>query len=135
LEEITSQLESRGVNVYLPHRDGGDLGTVILGRDGDAVRGNIFEKDIEHLRQSDLIVCLLDGQDSDSGTCVEMGIAFMSNARIYGLKSDLDRRGGVVNNMVWGVCDRGKTLFADVEGMLGAIDALLKSKNVRKGRE
>ncbi len=53
---------------------------------------------------------LLDGSDVDSGTAVEMGIAYTLGFPIFGLKTDMFRRGGVLNNMVWGVCSGGRTL-------------------------
>ena len=126
LERIASHLENKGVSVFLPHRDGGDLGTVIFNRDRDRLRNNIFENDLRHIKQSDFLVCLLDGQDSDSGTCVEIGIAFMVGIPVFGLKTDLERRGSVVNNMVWGVCDSGRRIFMDLGSLFSALDEFLE---------
>ena len=125
LETIASHLENNGVKVYLPHRDGGDLGTVIFNQDRAKIRADIFGDDLRHIKESDLIVCLLDGQDSDSGTCVEMGIAFMLGIPIFGLKTDLERRGSVVNNMVWGSCDSGKKIFMDMQSLVSALNEFL----------
>lgn len=133
LETIASYLEGRGVNVYLPHRDGGDLGTVIFNRERDRSRTSIFGSDLQHIKESDFIVCVLDGQDSDSGTCVEIGIAFMAGIPIFGLKTDLERRGTVINNMVWGVCDSGRRIFMDVESLFSAVDEFLEVMFTREG--
>jgi nucleoside 2-deoxyribosyltransferase len=126
LETIALHVESRGVSVYLPHRDGGDLGTIILDQGKEALRGSIFRQDLEGIAQSNFIVCLLDGQDSDSGTSVEIGVAFERGIPIFGLKTDLERRGSIVNNMVWGVCGSGKRIFMDLGSLLSALDELLE---------
>lgn len=125
LETIASHLENNGVKVYLPHRDGGDLGTVIFNQDREKIRTNIFAEDLQHVQESDFIVCLLDGQDSDSGTCVEIGVSLMVGIPIFGLKTDLERRGSVVNNMVWGACDSGKKLFTDMQSLISALNEFL----------
>jgi nucleoside 2-deoxyribosyltransferase len=119
-------LEDRDVIVYLPHRDGGDLGTVAFNEHSDSLREGLFAKDLQHVANADFVVSLLDGQDSDSGTCVEIGIAHATGIPVFGLKTDLERRGSVVNNMVWGVCDSGKALFVDEASLLSAIEAFLK---------
>ena len=126
LEKIASHLEKKGVSVYLPHRDGGDLGTVIFNEDRNTLRTNIFGEDLRYIKASDFVVSLLDGQDSDSGTCVEIGMAFMSGIPVFGIKTDLERRGSVVNNMVWGVCDLGRRIFTDIESLLSAVEEFLE---------
>jgi nucleoside 2-deoxyribosyltransferase len=134
LEEIGEGLEARGIAAYLPHRDGGDLGTVVFKKDRKTLRGNLFREDLKHIEAADFLVSLLDGQDSDSGTCVEIGMAYAAGIPVFGLKTDLERRGGVVNNMVWGVCDSGSALFADVQSLLAAVDLYL-SRSPRKARK
>jgi nucleoside 2-deoxyribosyltransferase len=132
LEELADGLECRGVKVYLPHRDGGDLGTVALNENRDSLRANLFGEDLRHIKSADFVVSLLDGQDSDSGTCVEMGMAYAAGIPVFGLKTDLERRGSVVNNMVWGACNSGDTLFTDMSSLFAAIDALLE-RSRKKG--
>lgn len=132
LEEIASQLENRGVEVYLPHRDGGDLGTVIFNEERHSLRENLFREDLGRIRESDFLVALLDGQDSDSGTCVEIGIAFAAGMPIFGVKTDLERRGSVVNNMVWGACDSGKRIFTDTDSLFYEIGQFLNVKQKKR---
>lgn len=123
LESIAAYLDDKGVVTYLPHRDTGDLGTVTLNRsEGQDLRRRIFEDDVGNIRDSGLLVALLDGQDSDSGTCVELGIAYAMRIPIFGLKTDLGRRGGVVNNMVWGVCESGRRLYVDLKSLFNALE-------------
>jgi len=135
LEEIARDLERRDIAVYLPHRDGGDLGTITLSEQAESLRANLFSEDLRHIKDADFVVSLLDGQDSDSGTAVEMGMAYMRGIPVFGLKTDLEKRGSVVNNMVWGVCDSGKTLFTDLPSLLLAIDAFLESLHKMEGAQ
>jgi len=95
---------------FLPHRDGGELGK-------GPTRTQIFDLDIYTLKQADIVVALLDGQDSDSGTCVELGYAYALNKKIFGILTDFrsyytnDHEPHRPNLMVWGVCEEGNTLF------------------------
>jgi nucleoside 2-deoxyribosyltransferase len=97
-------------NFFLPHRDGGELGK-------GPTRTQIFNLDTNTLKQADLVVALLDGPDVDSGTCVELGIAYSLGKKIFGIMTDFrsyltsDREPQRPNLMVWGVCEEGKTLF------------------------
>jgi len=95
---------------FLPHRDGGELGK-------GPTRTQIFTLDTDTLKQAQIVVALLDGQDVDSGTCIELGIAYSLGKKIFGIITDFrsyhtnDREPQRPNLMVWGVCEEGKTLF------------------------
>jgi nucleoside 2-deoxyribosyltransferase len=95
---------------FLPHRDGGELGK-------GPTRTQIFSLDTNTLRQAEIVVALLDGQDVDSGTCIELGIAYSLGKKIFGIITDFrsyftnDHEPQRPNLMVWGVCEEGKTLF------------------------
>jgi nucleoside 2-deoxyribosyltransferase len=95
---------------FLPHRDGGELGK-------GPTRTQIFNLDINTLKQAEIVVALLDGQDVDSGTCIELGYARASDKKIFGIITDFrsyctnDHEPQRPNLMVWGVCEEGNTLF------------------------
>lgn len=95
---------------FLPHRDGGELGK-------GPSRTEIFNLDICTIKQAKIIIALLDGQDVDSGTCIELGYAYASGKKIFGIITDFrsfctnDNEPQRPNLMVWGVCEEGKTLF------------------------
>jgi nucleoside 2-deoxyribosyltransferase len=97
-------------NFFLPHRDGGELGK-------GPTRKHIFNLDIDTLSQAEIVVALLDGQDVDSGTCIELGYAYGHNKKIFGIITDFrsyctnDNEPQRPNLMIWGVCEEGKTLF------------------------
>jgi len=95
---------------FLPHRDGGELGK-------GPTRTQIFNLDINTLKHAEIVVALLDGQDVDSGTCIELGVAHVSGKKIFGIITDFrsyctnDHEPQRPNLMVWGVCEEGNTLF------------------------
>jgi len=97
-------------NFFLPHRDGGELGK-------GPTRRQIFQLDTNALKEADIVVAMLDGPDVDSGTCIELGIAYALGKKIFGIITDFrsyltnDREPQRPNLMVWGVCDGGDTLF------------------------
>ena len=101
---------------FLPHRDGGELGK-------GPTRTGIFNLDISNLSQASIIVALLDGQDVDSGTCIELGYAYASRKKIFGIITDFrsyctnDHEPQRPNLMVWGVCEEGKTLFHNLDDL------------------
>jgi nucleoside 2-deoxyribosyltransferase len=63
---------------FLPHRDGGELGK-------GPKRKDIFETDLQQVDAATIVVGLLDGQDVDSGTCIELGYAYAKGKKIFGL--------------------------------------------------
>jgi nucleoside 2-deoxyribosyltransferase len=95
---------------FLPHRDGGELGK-------GPTRRTIFNLDIETLKGAEIVIALLDGQDVDSGTSIELGVAYALGKKIFGIITDFrsyctnDHEPHRPNLMVWGVCEEGKTLF------------------------
>lgn len=65
----------------------------------------IFNDCLEMIDQSDIIVAILDGPDTDSGTSVELGYALARNKLIIGIRTDFrgsEDRG--LNLMVSHVC-------------------------------
>lgn len=95
---------------FLPHRDGGELGK-------GPTRTQIFNLDINTLKQAQIVIALLDGPDVDSGTCIELGVAYSLGKKIFGIITDFrsyltnDREPQRPNLMVWGICEEGNTLF------------------------
>ena len=57
----------------------------------------IFQICINGIDSSDIVVAILDGSDSDSGTCFECGYAFSKGKPIIGVRTDI--RGGEDNGL------------------------------------
>lgn len=112
---------------FLPHRDSGDLGM-----SGD--RNEIFFADIQFLDHAEIVIALLDGPDVDSGTAVELGYAFSKGKKIFGILTDrraysFDGKAITkLNNMIWGVCEEGKTIFQSIDELAKALKAHLGSE-------
>jgi nucleoside 2-deoxyribosyltransferase len=117
LEEVEALLCDLGVSVFLPHKHGGYLGSVTVRYGKTGLRERLFDTDVEEVKQSDLLVALLDGPDIDSGTAVEIGIAYALAIPVIGLKTDFFRRNRTLNNMIWGACQKGKTLTSDLRSL------------------
>ena len=85
--KLTQVLEDHGYTVFLPQRDG-FLAPELAGKtEAEKVR-MIFEKDVEHVLEADIVFMLLDGRIPDEGACVELGIAYANGKRCYGFKTD-----------------------------------------------
>jgi nucleoside 2-deoxyribosyltransferase len=112
---------------FLPHRDGGELGK-------GPTRTEIFNLDINILKQAEVVVALLDGQDVDSGTCIELGYAYALQKKIFGIMTDFrsyctnDREPQRPNLMVWGVCEEGNTLFKRLPDLATSFSSYVKGK-------
>lgn len=112
---------------FLPHRDGGELGK-------GPTRTQIFNLDINTLDQAEIVVALLDGQDVDSGTCIELGYARARRKKIFGIITDFrsyctnDHEPQRPNLMVWGVCEEGNTLFHSLSELSVSFASYVKTK-------
>jgi len=113
---------------FLPHRDGGELGK-------GPTRTQIFNLDINTIKQVDIVVALLDGQDSDSGTCVELGYAYAMKKKVFGILTDFrsyytnDHEPHRPNLMVWGVCENGGTVYNNLKSLSSAFSEYVNSKS------
>ena len=94
LEDIAKELEGKGYDCFLPHRDQTGIDeSELKGTDmSQETKNRIFKNDLDALDAADLTVALLTGQDIDSGTSAEIGhtyakekpvIAIPANERRY----------------------------------------------------
>lgn len=132
LEQMVNTLaESAGLDpladFFLPHRDGGELGK-------GPKRKDIFDLDLHNLNSAEVVVALLDGQDVDSGTCIELGYAYAQGKKIFGILTDFrayctsDSEPHRPNLMVWGVCEKGATLFHKISDLTDSFRSYLVQK-------
>lgn len=126
----TSGLDPK-TDFFLPHRDGGELGK-------GPKRLDIFNLDISQINSATIVISLLDGQDVDSGTCIELGYAYAKGKKIFGLLTDFRSysTNGLEphrpNLMVWGVCENGDTLFSNIADLTKSINAFIcHYKNIK----
>ena len=101
-------------DIFLPHRDAGDVGIHGEGRK------EVFSYDLKSLDDATIVVALLDGPDVDSGTAVELGYAFARGKKVFGILTDrrrwnpLTNEAQNMNNMIWGICGKGKKIYKKV---------------------
>ncbi len=121
---ITNRVNIDKNEIYLPHRDAGDVG---LNTD----RNTAFEKDIEMIDECDIIIALLDGMNVDSGTAGELGYAYKSDKILLGLLTDRrfrnQKTGELVhiNNIIWGFFNKGKNIFPSLRELVEKLKSLL----------
>jgi len=95
--KLNEFLENVGFTTFLPQNDGYLLSDLMKNGYGkeDALK-LIFQKDLNELKNSDIIVFVLDGRVPDEGACVEIGLAFAYEKECIGLKTDSRT---LINNM------------------------------------
>ena len=97
-------LKDAGHSVYLPQEDGGLLYTA---REPEKSRKRLFEADVEAIKNTDAIVCVLDGRVPDEGMCVELGIAYALNKKCIGYQTDARRLDQYGNSLMIDGCLAG----------------------------
>ncbi len=85
--KIVTILESYGYEVFLPQRDG-YLAPDLEGKTEAEITEMIFTKDRDEVLKADILFMVLNGRIPDEGACVELGIAYASGKRCYGIKGD-----------------------------------------------
>ena len=84
--------KGKDIEIFLPQQEGKKAIT-----NGIPDFSKIFRICIEGIDTSDIVVAILDGSDSDSGTCFECGYAFSKGKPIIGVRTDI--RGGEDNGL------------------------------------
>lgn len=85
---LAALLEKNLFEVYLPQDAGDDSDAR-----GESAQNHLFCKNLEALRESDIIVAIIEGADADSGTSWEMGYAFSEGKPVIALRTDFRRVG------------------------------------------
>jgi nucleoside 2-deoxyribosyltransferase len=120
-EQLDKFLSDLGFTTFLPQRDGFKLVELEkkVGR-SEALR-IIFERDVQEIKDCDVVVFNMDGRVPDEGACVEIGIGYALGKECVGLKTDV--RGafcGADNPMVLGA------LRFRVAGRLEEVEEMLR---------
>jgi nucleoside 2-deoxyribosyltransferase len=88
-EEICERLEKLGYEIFLPQREASDVDDLLRsGLNWDQVNQRIFEEDTKGIRNSDIVLFVMDGRVPDDGACVEIGYAYAMGKECIGLKTD-----------------------------------------------
>ena len=89
LEDIVFELEKNGYECFLPHRDQSGIDDCELeGTDmSDITKKKIFNNDLDALKEADIIVALITGQDIDSGTSAEIGYTYANGKPVIAISA------------------------------------------------
>ena len=87
LELIAAELEGSGYKCFLPHRDqsGIDKSELEGTNMSQTTKDKIFNADLTALKEADLTVALMTGQDIDSGTAAEIGFTYANDKPIIAI--------------------------------------------------
>ena len=85
--KLANILEDHGYEVFLPQRDGIEA-ALLEGKTEEELTQMVFELDYTEVMKADIVFMNLDGRVPDEGACVELGIAYASGKRCYGIKTD-----------------------------------------------
>lgn len=114
--KLRDMLLEKGFAVFLPQEDAEDAKK-------EHERQNqkyIFQRCVEGVDGSNLVVAVLDGVDVDSGTAWEIGYAYAKGKPIIGLRTDFrELSDGIVNLMLEVSVD---ALARNEEGLLETLD-------------
>jgi len=95
--ELKDIMIKKGFSVFLPQEDAEDAAAEREKQNQEC----IFEKCLEGVNSSDIVVAVLDGVDVDSGTAWEIGYAYARGKPVIGLRTDFRTLSdGIVNLMV-----------------------------------
>ena len=111
--KLRDEIKSAGFNVFLPQEDSNNV------RDEKNRQNIIFNKNVDAIDNSGIIVAVIDGTDVDSGTAWEIGYAFARGKPIIGLRTDFRTLGieGTVNLMI----ERSAVLCTSIPELLNRL--------------
>jgi nucleoside 2-deoxyribosyltransferase len=122
LEEIAAICGELGIKAYVPHRDG----KLLIGEGDTASSKNIFDADVEAMKNSDIVIGVLNGPKVDDGTSWEIGHAFALGKLIFAIAEDTRIR--VPNNINPMLLNSVK-LTNSISELKAALADYLKSKS------
>lgn len=120
------QALSQYFDVYLPQEDGALMPSLLeSGYTANQASQIIFKNDMHAIRQSDLMLIVLDGRTVDEGASFELGAAYMLGKICIGLQTDFRRLAPFGNNpMLTGALT---SVYLDIETLISQAAALAVS--------
>ncbi|MCD6416379.1 MAG: nucleoside 2-deoxyribosyltransferase [Planctomycetes bacterium] len=103
----------------------------------------IFQACLDSLRHADIVLAVLDGPDVDSGTALEVGVAYERDIPVIGIRTDYrESQDRGVNLIIAGACKEivramsfGENMDQLVKDVAGKIVAALKSQDRKRVRK
>jgi len=112
------QLLSSYFQVFLPQDDAGKIVDLVKGGMKIELAGRkMFDDDLKAMKESDIILIILDGRVIDEGAAFELGYMFAQKKECYGFQTDIRKPYLTGNNpMITYSC---KKIFKDTKELLG----------------
>ncbi len=113
--KLRDEIKKAGFSVFLPQEDSNNV-------KGEKRQEIIFNKNLNAIENSDIIVAVVDGTDIDSGTAWEIGYASAKGKPVIGLRTDFRTLGieGRVNLMI----ERSVILCTSIQELLNRLKHL-----------
>lgn len=126
--EETILKKSNDFIIILPQKE-----TIIAMKDDEVDFKKLFNICIEGIDKCDIILAILDGADSDSGTCFECGYGFAKHKRLIGVRTDIRKGKEDINAMLSQSCelisfDGKKDTEYDIEKLVELVIRKIKSE-------
>lgn len=83
--KLAKVLEENGYTVFLPKRDGSEVASP---DDKSELSNEVFRKETSLILKADIFLMVFDGYFRDDATCVELGFAYASGKKCYGINID-----------------------------------------------
>ena len=139
--QLTSKLEERGFEVFLPQRDGVETRKPPYNEmTSDELCQVIFAVDRDRILEADIFLFVLDGRVPDEGACVELGIAYgqkhllQRSKLLIGLQTDVRAAfaflGAKLNPMVYGALD---TIADNENDLIAALEDYRRARAEGRG--
>lgn len=95
-------------NVFLPQEDGLLLREIVeSGVSWDMAERMVFDADIQAMKESDIVLAVLNGAHIDEGVSFELGFCYATGKRCIGLKTDIRQALPTGNNpMIGQSCEK-----------------------------
>ncbi len=86
--KIVKVLEANGYQVFIPQRDGIEAAKMEGSKSEDELTEMVFNLNTDKLKWCNILFINLDGRAPEEGSSFELGFAYASGKRCYGLKTD-----------------------------------------------
>ncbi|MEM0139966.1 MAG: nucleoside 2-deoxyribosyltransferase [Ferroplasma sp.] len=88
-EKVDEFVRTAGFSTYLPQRDGGEDELLLQNPEmWPETSRRVFQRDVLSLKNSKILLMLMDGRVPDEGACVELGMAYALGKICIGFKTD-----------------------------------------------
>ncbi len=128
-EKVDGIVRSLGFTTYLPQRDGGEDELLLKKPElWPETSRRVFQRDVDALKNSTILLMIMDGRVPDEGACVELGMAYAMNKICIGFQTDTRKFSGNQNNLMLDY-SLSYEIIHDWETLKNVLEKIKKDKN------